>query len=332
MKATALVCAALLCGKSDVNRFWLKYKALSATAPSVLHQKNTCIQTMGLNSKTSRALADVRLQLKTRKTRGRNPRPLLSDEVQALELKRVQLQEEMAMARHERSAVRINNCTTREAALESPPVDVEAAVGGIRTAPGARDRSRSPPQGLAPSSDLVVSTSYDESLTFADHLAVVHDSIADPTACLYVTKKLSAEHHKLQFLGNSHSIIQLHQTAEALQLEYKEACVSAQKGISQLQRASVEVQRQIRVANEERIGNVYHKGYQAAVTAFMKMSWELRRHDFICHGWIRECHMRAGLDPIKWTQARPLPNAIAADVMLFGHLNWRDIPGSNLLV
>ena len=73
---------------------------------------------MGLNSKTSRALADVRLQLKTGKTRGRNPRPLSSDETQVLELKRMRLQEEMAMARHERSAARINNCTTRKAALE----------------------------------------------------------------------------------------------------------------------------------------------------------------------------------------------------------------------
>lgn len=287
---------------------------------------------MGLNSKTSRALADVRLQLKTGKTRGRNPRPLSSDETQALELKRVQLQEEMAMARHERSAARINNCTTRKAALEPSPVVVEAAGGDMRAAPGARDRSRSPPQGLAPLTDSAASPTHDEILTFADQLAVVQDSIVDPTACLYVTKKLSAEQHNLQALGDSHSIIQLQETAEALQLEYKNARVSARNGISQLQKLSVEVRRQVRVAAEERVGMVYHKGYQAAVAAFMKLSWELRHHEFICHSWIRECHVRAGLEPIGRGLARPLAEAIAADVTSFGHLDWRNIPGSNLLV
>ena len=286
---------------------------------------------MGLNSKTSRALADVRLQLKTGKTRGRNPRPLSSDEVQALELKRVQLQEEMAMARHKRSAACINNCTARKAALEPSPVVVEAAGGDMRAAPGARDRSRSPPQGLAPLSDSAASPAHDQRPTFADQLAVVQDSIADPHACLYVTKKLSAEQHKLQ-APSSHSIIQLQETVEVLQLEYKRARANAQNGIFQLQKLSVEVQRQDRVAAEERVGMVYHKGYQAAVTAFMKLSWELRHHEFICHSWIRECHMRAGLEPFRCGLARPLAEEIAADVMSFGHLDWRNIPGSNLLV
>ena len=70
---------------------------------------------MGLNSKTSRALADVRLQLRTKKTRGRNPRPLTADELHALELKSVRLQAEMAEARHERAVARVNSHTTREA-------------------------------------------------------------------------------------------------------------------------------------------------------------------------------------------------------------------------
>ena len=70
---------------------------------------------MGLNSKTSRALADVRLQLRTKKTRGKNPRVLTADELHALELKSVRLQEEMAEARHERAVARVNSHTTREA-------------------------------------------------------------------------------------------------------------------------------------------------------------------------------------------------------------------------
>ena len=57
---------------------------------------------MGLNSKTSRALADVRLQLRTKKTRGRNPRPLTVDELHALELKSVRLQEQMSGAHRQR--------------------------------------------------------------------------------------------------------------------------------------------------------------------------------------------------------------------------------------
>ena len=50
---------------------------------------------MALNGKLSRALADVRRQLKSGKTRGANPRPLTLEEVQALELRRDQLQANM---------------------------------------------------------------------------------------------------------------------------------------------------------------------------------------------------------------------------------------------
>ena len=68
------------------------------------------------HSKQSRALANVRLQLRTKKTRGKNPRVLTADELHALELKSVRLQEEMAEARHERAVASVNSHTTREAA------------------------------------------------------------------------------------------------------------------------------------------------------------------------------------------------------------------------
>ena len=67
------------------------------------------------HSKQSRALANVRLQLRTGHTRGKNPRPLTAEEVEALEQKAAQLQEEMADARHQRTVARINNHTTQEA-------------------------------------------------------------------------------------------------------------------------------------------------------------------------------------------------------------------------
>ena len=69
----------------------------------------------GVPSKMSRAIARVREQLKSGKTRGVNPRPLTADEIQALEQKAAQLQEEMAEARHQRSVARINNHATQEA-------------------------------------------------------------------------------------------------------------------------------------------------------------------------------------------------------------------------
>ena len=69
----------------------------------------------GPTSKESRALANVRLQLKTCKTRGENPRKLTADEILALEQKAAQLQGAMAEARHQRSAARVNSHTTEEA-------------------------------------------------------------------------------------------------------------------------------------------------------------------------------------------------------------------------
>lgn len=174
-------------------------------------------------------------------------------------------------------------------------------------------------------------TARDESPTFADQLAVVQDFIVDPTARLYVTEKLSAEHRKLLALGGSHSIIQLQQNAKTLQLEYKQARISAREGIFRLQQLSVEVQRQSRAADKDRVGTAYHKGYQAAVAAFMKLSWELRHHEFICQCWIQECHMRAGLEQFQSMSSRPLSRAIAGDVMMAGSLSWKDIEGANLL-
>ena len=54
-------------------------------------------------SKQSRDLANVRLQLKSGKTRGSNPRPLSPEEVCALEARRDQLHSEMAGRRRRRS-------------------------------------------------------------------------------------------------------------------------------------------------------------------------------------------------------------------------------------
>ena len=61
---------------------------------------------MTLNSKLSRRLANVRVQLKTGRTRGPNPRCLSPEEVEALEARRDQLQAEMAdRQRHEHTLV-----------------------------------------------------------------------------------------------------------------------------------------------------------------------------------------------------------------------------------
>ncbi len=67
---------------------------------------------MALNSKLSRALADVRRQLKSGKTRGTNPRPLTLEEVQALEVRRDQLQANMLEANRRRLVARVNTHTT----------------------------------------------------------------------------------------------------------------------------------------------------------------------------------------------------------------------------
>ena len=77
------------------------------------------------HSKQSRALANVRLQLRTKKTRGKNPRVLTADELHALELKSARLQEEMAEARHERAVARVNSHTTREAAQTREAVSAQ---------------------------------------------------------------------------------------------------------------------------------------------------------------------------------------------------------------
>ena len=79
----------------------------------------------GPTSKTSRALANVRLQLKTGKTRGSNPRKLTADEILALEQKATRLQAEMAEARHQRTAARVNSHTSlkrhNRSCVKNPP-------------------------------------------------------------------------------------------------------------------------------------------------------------------------------------------------------------------
>ena len=69
----------------------------------------------GVPIKKSRATAKVREQLKNGKTRGVNPRKLNANEIHVLEQKAAPIQEEMAEARHERSAARINSHNTQEA-------------------------------------------------------------------------------------------------------------------------------------------------------------------------------------------------------------------------
>ncbi len=69
----------------------------------------------GRHSVQSRALAHVRLQLRTGKTRGSNPRPLLPEEVSALEARRDVLQTEMASRQRQRILSCVNIHTTQEA-------------------------------------------------------------------------------------------------------------------------------------------------------------------------------------------------------------------------
>ena len=63
----------------------------------------------------SRTLANVRLQLRTGKTRGNNPRPLSAEEVCALEARRDELQTEMANRQRQRILSRVNIHTSQEA-------------------------------------------------------------------------------------------------------------------------------------------------------------------------------------------------------------------------
>jgi len=69
----------------------------------------------GAISKQSRELANVRLQLKSGKTRGTNPRPLTPEEVRALEARREQLASTVAARRLLRVVGRVNAHTTHEA-------------------------------------------------------------------------------------------------------------------------------------------------------------------------------------------------------------------------
>jgi len=93
------------------------------------------------HSKESRALANVRLQIRSGSTRGVNPRKLSDDEIQVLKQKASRLQQEMAEARHQRSVARINGHTTQEAE------QTRAAV---------RDEGQQTRQALQPLTALVV--------------------------------------------------------------------------------------------------------------------------------------------------------------------------------
>ena len=77
------------------------------------------------NSKQSTDLANVQRQLRSGHTRGKNPRPLTDDEVEALEQKRAKLQAEIAEAQHQRSVARINSHTTQEAEQTRAAVKAE---------------------------------------------------------------------------------------------------------------------------------------------------------------------------------------------------------------
>jgi len=68
--------------------------------------------TGGQNSKLSRDLANVRIQLKSGRTRGVTPHDLTHDEIEALENKRDNLLADMQRQAKERSVARINSHTT----------------------------------------------------------------------------------------------------------------------------------------------------------------------------------------------------------------------------
>ena len=69
----------------------------------------------GVASKQSRELANVRLQLKSGKTRGTNPRPLTPDELRALEVRREQLVSTVGARRLLTVVGRVNAHTSQEA-------------------------------------------------------------------------------------------------------------------------------------------------------------------------------------------------------------------------
>ena len=69
----------------------------------------------GVASKQSRELANVRLQLKSGKTRGTNPRPLTPDELRALEARREQLVSTVGARRLLKVVGRVNTHASQEA-------------------------------------------------------------------------------------------------------------------------------------------------------------------------------------------------------------------------
>ncbi len=77
------------------------------------------------HTRVSRALADVRRQLRTGKTRGKRPRPLSPEEIQALQQNLLVLDAEMTRLARERILARIHRSTQRVVAV--PVVSVSRA-------------------------------------------------------------------------------------------------------------------------------------------------------------------------------------------------------------
>ena len=75
------------------------------------------------HTKVSRAIADVRRQLRTGQTRSKRPRPLTTEEVQALQHKRLSLEAEMRRLMEERALTRIRRTTPWVAAVAAERVE-----------------------------------------------------------------------------------------------------------------------------------------------------------------------------------------------------------------
>ena len=107
----------------------------------------------GSPSKLSRALCNVREQLKSQTTRGKNPRPLTAEETQTLEKKRDELQAQLKEAAKERAIARIARHTTAEAdrVVEAVREDGEGTRRALQplTSLVAGDESKSPDERIA---------------------------------------------------------------------------------------------------------------------------------------------------------------------------------------
>ena len=78
------------------------------------------------HTRASRALADVRLQLRTGRTRGKKPRPLRAEEVQTLQWKRAALEVEIGRLGRERALARMREIRCIGAHVPQAGIDTEA--------------------------------------------------------------------------------------------------------------------------------------------------------------------------------------------------------------